>query len=190
MLIRQFVRMKFLFVPIVVSISFILSLAINVRYLLNGQQDTQTSISAILISLAILTLIWVVIPGMMYWAIKRQFDNNRLGQNRIYGLANDLGITVTTPQSQGRVNWPLFSDIEEDKNYFYSILKNNKQVCQVIPKRAFLSNEDLLAFRELIAEKKKSKVISQNSTRSVLWIFLLVFLLTFIYVLLALARMP
>ncbi|NET04958.1 MAG: YcxB family protein [Merismopedia sp. SIO2A8] len=55
---------------------------------------------------------------------------------------------MQSPRVQSTVNWQVYTKFVETKNLF--IIYSSKLTFNIVPKRAFVSREDLAQFRELL----------------------------------------
>jgi hypothetical protein len=69
-------------------------------------------------------------------------------------------ITITTLMGESRTTWAAYEQIRETKDYFLLPVAGYLQTAYIIPKRAFESEEQAQAFREMaegqIKERQKS----------------------------------
>ena len=64
--------------------------------------------------------------------------------------ADAEAFTCKSPYIEFRQSWENFHKIIESPAYFLLVQKTNKNMFQIIPKRVFLSKEDLQTFKELL----------------------------------------
>ncbi len=64
---------------------------------------------------------------------------------------SDGGIDCSTGVSQSKLDWNLWIKYGESREFF--LLYPSRQAAQIIPKRAFSSESELAAFRELLQKK-------------------------------------
>jgi hypothetical protein len=71
--------------------------------------------------------------------------------------ANDEQIMFKNKFSETKLDWGSFCRVIETKDLFLLVYTSNKNCSQMIPKRAFASNDDEQAFRDLVAAKIPAK---------------------------------
>ncbi|MBN1119445.1 MAG: YcxB family protein [Anaerolineae bacterium] len=64
-------------------------------------------------------------------------------------IADGSGIDSVSKLGRNRVGWSEFGGIQELEDYFFLTHKGASQMVEIIPKRAFESEEQAQAFREL-----------------------------------------
>ena len=135
---------------ILLPLSFLgLSAALALTALLS--EWANNSIKFLLIS-AFLFILFLLVYSYIILPVKSA-DNAQKGKHLGVLLkceADAEGLTCKSPFIESRQNWEIFHKIIESPHYLLLLHKTNKNIFQIIPKRAFLSNEDLLDFKELI----------------------------------------
>jgi hypothetical protein len=67
--------------------------------------------------------------------------------------ADGSGIDSASRLARNKVEWSEFKSVQETEDYFYLTHKGAAQMIEIIPKRAFESEEQAQAFRELAEGK-------------------------------------
>ena len=81
--------------------------------------------------------------------------NRRLSALQSY-LFSDSDIRITMLDSESRVQWSYFGQVEETRHLY--AFRHQRRCVNPIPKRAFVTPADETAFRELIARKMKVRL--------------------------------
>jgi hypothetical protein len=68
--------------------------------------------------------------------------------------ASPAGIRVRSQFVDTTLDWRLFRDVIETRRYFLLVFHDGKKMFQMAPKRAFASEQDVDAFREMAALAK------------------------------------
>jgi hypothetical protein len=107
------------------------------------------------IFLAVIVLVRVGTPLIAGISAIRQFESNKLLQREIeYGFMSE-GIISITASGQFHMNWDEVFKIIETKQYF--AIFESTEAAEVIPKRCFSDNTDILAVSELMKSKLSPK---------------------------------
>ena len=93
--------------------------------------------------------------------------DERLG-SPVQGQADEEQISFKTQFLETKLDWGSYHKVLESKDQFLLIHSANKNMFQIIPKRAFASVDDERAFRDLlkvkIPEKQRGSFEVKNST--------------------------
>lgn len=105
--------------------------------------------------LAVIILVRVGTPFIAGISAKKQFESNKLLQREIEYCFMQEGIISNTASGQFHINWDEVFKIVETKQYF--AIFESTQAAEVIPKRCFSDNADILAVSGLMKSKLPSK---------------------------------
>jgi len=78
--------------------------------------------------------------------------DERLNSPVLYEL-NDEHIQIKNKFTETKFDWGSFQRIIESEEYFLIIYTTNKNMFQIVPKRAFSTSDDEKEFRNLVKEK-------------------------------------
>ncbi|MHB8127415.1 MAG: YcxB family protein [Mobilitalea sp.] len=98
----------------------------------------------------ILVLYRVASPYITKIIAKKQFESDKLVQKETEYTFSSDGIKAESDVKIVNLRWPELSKIVETKQYF--VLYERAQAANIIPKRCFASEEELLAFTKIIQD--------------------------------------
>jgi hypothetical protein len=81
--------------------------------------------------------------------IASQAAKNKTLMSEMRWAASDAGLQVAGANTDTLLNWSLFNQVIETKNYFLLIFRQRRKLFQMIPKRAFASPQDEERFRAM-----------------------------------------
>jgi hypothetical protein len=89
---------------------------------------------------------FVVSPSLVARRVAR---DERLRADTLYRLDDD-GLAMSNRYAASKMDWPTFAEVIETSNLYLLLYALNKNVFQVIPKRAFESPEHETEFRQCL----------------------------------------
>ena len=129
----------------------LLAIAGATGYLLSPKPDgSSTSLIAASISLAFVfpAIVLFMLYLNPYLGAKTIYKNNVNIRGSIHWHFSEERINVQMTTGSSELLWPTFIKARETKNLF--LLYPQKQLANPIPKRAFVNEEEIAAFRELL----------------------------------------
>ncbi len=93
--------------------------------------------------------IFILYPAMLGWLAKKSMQVN--GETTL--VMDQDHILEKTKIAESKIEWSILGRMYEIRDYFIFSSSVNKSSHTVIPKRAFVSEEQLAAFRNLVIEK-------------------------------------
>lgn len=123
--------------------------------------DKSLPFYAYIISIAGGIIAFFIYPPFHRWYVKNQAikflgeGNNRalLGQQRI--AISPEGLLCESNMGQSKVNWLAIQNVEQNEKYFFIYIAATNAI--VIPKSAFLNNEEQSRFLEMVNNKGGAK---------------------------------
>ncbi|HTX92959.1 MAG TPA: YcxB family protein [Anaerolineales bacterium] len=94
-----------------------------------------------------LLVIFVMNPRM----IGRQVDANERLRTEVTWTVDAQGVHLASKFAQVQMDWRSFQALVETREYFLLTYSGDKRKYQIVPKRAFASDAELSAFRELVS---------------------------------------
>lgn len=104
----------------------------------------------------LLLLLPVLICGfivVIHLANLRKLDEYGYFKNIIQGSANDDEILFKNELGETRLNWKNFHKTIETEDAFWLTYEKNKNAFQIVPKRAFASEDEIRAFKDHLRSK-------------------------------------
>ncbi len=80
-------------------------------------------------------------------------EKDKILSSPVQYQATDEGLVIVNQFSENKLTWENFQRVIDSKEVFLLIYSTNKNMFQMIPKRAFSSIEDELAFKNLAYQK-------------------------------------
>jgi len=133
---------------------FVLGLALALVWLLFAMNATGVDaivyiLPAIITPFGLLTLFLIIAPIV----IASQAAKNKTLMSELQWAASDAGLQVAGADTDALLNWDLFNQVIETKNYFLLVFQQRRKLFQMIPKRAFASPQNEARFRALARNK-------------------------------------
>jgi YcxB-like protein len=91
---------------------------------------------------------WVSLPLLQAWLVWR---GNPSVKEVIRCWADEESFSLQTTNSDTTIKWPALIKFRETRNLF--LVYPSKQICFLIPKRAFMDESQVKEFRELLHRK-------------------------------------
>jgi YcxB-like protein len=113
-------------------------------------------LNVILPSLLAGILIFVVFYIIHQFSIKRAWNSAHLGKDETVVEVNDEELTINTPLSRSTLKWAAYTHWKETLNLF--LVYQSANCSSLFPKRAFISQEQIDEFRELLRSKLPHQV--------------------------------
>lgn len=135
----------------------------------------------------------VLLPWVSTVLLWFRLRGNPFLTSHVSGKASDAGLSTTTSHSDVTQQWISFTEVVETKTHFFLVCTANRAAVQMIPKRAFGSQDDIAAFRALVGEQRsKGALTAPPKIRLGVGtiVALLMAALVVIYALMALTRAP
>lgn len=85
-------------------------------------------------------------------------------ENVVKYVITNKNIEIITEEATSQVNWNYFQRIKETKNHFFMNMKNGQKI--MIPKKDFVENEKLLAFRDLLRTRLGNEAYLKTSKKT------------------------
>lgn len=104
----------------------------------------------IFISTAFFLLFMFVINPLI---LGNKVEKNERLKSPVEYEVDEEQISIKTPFSESKVDWGTFERMIESEEHILLIYSINKNMFQIIPKRAFLSREDEQSFKDLLILK-------------------------------------
>ena len=92
--------------------------------------------------------LFISLPLLQAWLVWR---SNPSLKDAISCWADEEGFSVQTTNSDTKIKWPALIKFRETRNLF--LIYPSKQICYLIPKRAFTDDGQVKEFRELLHRK-------------------------------------
>ena len=136
--------------PLFLLIVFVLGLASSLLWLLFSLSASSADViafvlPAIIVPFGLVALFLIVTPMVM----ASLAANNAALTSELRWEASEAGLHVAGAKADTVLNWKLFKEVIETKNYFLLVFHDRRQLFQLIPKRAFASLQEVDAFREM-----------------------------------------
>ncbi len=93
-------------------------------------------------------VLFISLPLLQAWLVWR---GNPSVKGAISCWADEEGFSVQTTNSDTKIKWPALIKFRETRNLF--LVYPSKQMCYLIPKRAFTDDGQVKEFRELLRRK-------------------------------------
>ena len=150
-------------------------LCVLLNYLGQGEQIQLVNIFPF-----ILAILFLMFFPIYYFVINPFISSRKAAKDeRLSGIVhyevNDEYILVKTKYAESKLDWGNFQSVIESKAYFLLLCTSNKNMFQMIPKRAFVSLDDELAFKSLLnthIQKKVKNNFQKNKSMIILIILL------------------
>jgi hypothetical protein len=91
--------------------------------------------------------------GFMPWWLARQVQHNERMRLETTWRVTDDRVAVSTAFAEGTMDWGTFRRVVDTPNAYLLVYTVNKNMFQIIPKRAFASPDQAAAFEQLLARK-------------------------------------
>ncbi len=111
--------------------------------------------------------------------------DKRLSSEMTWEVSEDAAV-VCTKEIDTNCDWSTFSESYETNEYFLITYAKNKNMFQLVPKRAFKSDEQLAEFHQLLAAKTKRLTrisavnlpeLSRNFSLAILYVIMAIFII-------------
>lgn len=140
--------------PLYLLIVFVLGLLSSLLWLLfslsaNREDAVVFVLPAIIVPFGLVALFLIVAPIVL----ASLAANNAALTSELRWDASAAGLQVAGANTNTLLNWKLFSEFIETKNYFLLIFHRRRKLFQMIPKRAFASVADEAQFRALAKQE-------------------------------------
>ena len=127
------------------------------------------------IAFALIYLIGAVILLLptAVWLAARFSMRSRPAPSPISGQADDSGISRSSESGSDHLPWSTFSELVETRKLFLFAHRARRGTFEIIPRRAFHSFADFVAFKELTRATKMQggfDAVMGNVVRAVVWI--------------------
>src|SRR5262245_33051307 len=93
-------------------------------------------------------VLFISLPLLQAWLVWR---SNPSVRGVIICWADEEGFSQQTTNSETKIKWPALIKFRETRNLF--LIYPSKQMCYLIPKRAFMDESQVKEFRELLHRK-------------------------------------
>jgi hypothetical protein len=90
-------------------------------------------------------IFWVIVPASGAKVFQR---DEHLQAETTWSLDDD-GIRITTRFEEHKIDWGTFHQVQETKDYYLLVMRAVKMALRAVPKRAFTSADQEMAFREI-----------------------------------------
>jgi hypothetical protein len=117
-------------------------------YVKNGAQEGATNTSFSYLMPLLMGVLFLSLPLWQAWLVWR---SNKSVRGAITCWADENGFSQQTMNSDLTVKWPALIKFKETRNLF--LVYPSKQMCYLIPKRAFTDESEVKEFRELLGRK-------------------------------------
>lgn len=137
--------------PLLLLIVFVLGLVSSLLWLLfslsaNSADAIAFVLPAVIVPFGLVALFLIVAPIIMASLVA----NNTALMSELRCEASAAGLHVASANADTTLNWELFGEVIETKNYFLLVFHDRRKLFQMIPKRAFASANDENHFRQLV----------------------------------------
>ena len=153
---------------VVVSAVVTLSTGLTVLLSLFSRATALKEIPALVLPIAFFPIIWLLILFVTPLQLRRNVQANERLRAETTGQASDAGLLLQTAFSETKMDWGTFAQLSETHTHFFLPYTVNRNMVQIIPKRAFASPQDVQAFRQAVNEKIGQRVIKGKASRSMI----------------------
>jgi YcxB-like protein len=160
---EQFRRQPSNVIFTILSVPFLLGLfALLVLQIAQRREILAAStLPALFIPLLIFSSPWLIYFVVTPLTMRSQVNKNERLRSETFGQADERGVVLRNQHSETRMDWGTFARVIETKTQFLLPMSTNERMYQVIPKRAFDSEQSLIAFQALLMKKSQSGAITR-----------------------------
>lgn len=159
----RIMSMSFLILFLITLVSFasyIPNTNVNILERLSQPEALSALLKTLGLFSAIVLIPLVVLPLLNSYFSKKYFNSNKLLQNEQKYNFTDEGISISSENGNGKIDWDKIFKVDESKTFFALYISIGQ--AYIIPKRFFNSDDDIKLFKEILKDNIDNKKLKMK----------------------------